>query len=677
MTAPDSGNAPAPAASCGRRLACAADSERLLWIGIAALVIVKLWLTAAQSVYAVASAGHDDALFVGLARNLIEGQWLGRFNNLTLAKGVFYPLFLAGNFFLGLPLLATQHLVYLAGCAALVALLRRLGARVVLLLPLFALLAFNPSTYYITALRVIRDYLYGAETLIVAVAMLGLLRACEQRRGEFFWALLLGLAMVPFWLTREEGIWILPAYGVMTLACLVLAGARSPRAVALLRASVAIALPFAVLAAGTGMVKWKNHQVYGVAVTTEFQADYFRAAWGALTRVEHAQWRRYVQVPREVREQVYAVSPAFAELQPHLEGPLMHQWVRPNCGYINPCNDHSSHFMWALRDAVAMAGHYRSATEARDYYRRLAGEVNRACDDGRLRCGAERRTMAPVFHRGYLGPLADSVFRLTRFLVSFRGFSPVAPAAEGPMDRLRRFEEVAHHHDLAVPPGTQIKGWAFSPDGPVRVQIRGAGDGKVFQTASLEPSPDVYAHLSRALGIDADLARNARFDLRTACETACELAILVNDQDRLVVPMADIALWRQAATHDLYLNLETAGSRSAAAVRLDRFKLTALSAVAAAYDVTAFLLVLALACFAYAAMALRRNGLSAATAFAAVLLTALVCRLALLAYLDVSTFHGVNAAYNMPTYVLIYAFIGVSLQAAFEAASRQPGAAGS
>ncbi len=38
--------------------------------------------------------------------------------------------------------------------------------------------------------------------------------------------------------------------------------------------------------------------------------------------------------------------------------------------------------MWALRDAVQAAGHYRTAVEARAFYRQLADEVDRACDAG-------------------------------------------------------------------------------------------------------------------------------------------------------------------------------------------------------------------------------------------------------------------------------------------------------
>ena len=70
-----------------------------LWLAIAlALTVLKLWLTRGQGVFALGSAGHDDRLFIELAQHLIRGEWLGPYNELTLAKGPFYSLFIAAAF---------------------------------------------------------------------------------------------------------------------------------------------------------------------------------------------------------------------------------------------------------------------------------------------------------------------------------------------------------------------------------------------------------------------------------------------------------------------------------------------------------------------------------------------------------------------------------------------------
>jgi hypothetical protein len=89
-------------------------STILFWVIITALILGKLWLTNAQKMCALPHNRHDDQLFIRLAASLIQGQWLGEYDNLTLAKGAFYPIWVALSFWLGVPLVLAQHLLYAA-----------------------------------------------------------------------------------------------------------------------------------------------------------------------------------------------------------------------------------------------------------------------------------------------------------------------------------------------------------------------------------------------------------------------------------------------------------------------------------------------------------------------------------------------------------------------------------
>jgi hypothetical protein len=52
-------------------------------------------------------------------------------------------------------------------------------------------------------------------------------------------------------------------------------------------------------------------------------------------------------------------------------------------------------FQWALRGAVAAAGHYDSGTDARSFYVDLARQIDAACDEKRIPCNATSRTIFP------------------------------------------------------------------------------------------------------------------------------------------------------------------------------------------------------------------------------------------------------------------------------------------
>ena len=54
-------------------------------------------------------------------------------------------------------------------------------------------------------------------------------------------------------------------------------------------------------------------------------------------------------------------------------------------------------FTWALRGAVAIAGHYNSAKDALGFYQKAADEINAACDSGEISCKSSALSYAPSF----------------------------------------------------------------------------------------------------------------------------------------------------------------------------------------------------------------------------------------------------------------------------------------
>src|SRR4029077_15270615 len=64
-----------------------------------------------------------------------------------------------------------------------------------------------------------------------------------------------------------------------------------------------------------------NLHYYHMFGVVEVKEKNFQAAMGALLRPIPDHWQPRIPVPRETWQRLYAVSPAFAELKPALEGP--------------------------------------------------------------------------------------------------------------------------------------------------------------------------------------------------------------------------------------------------------------------------------------------------------------------------------------------------------------------
>jgi uncharacterized membrane protein len=442
--------APLEGAGRGARL------SSLLTLGAGVLIFAaSLWLRHAFPVFAVGPAGHDDLLFVRLAEYLGSGQWLGPYDNLTHAKGAAYSAFLAANQPTGVPLKLMEHGLYLLSSLLFAATLGRvLGSRLATLV-CFAALAFNPLAWAPeVGGRVVREGVYASlALLLLALAV----RVFVERRGDSAREELrakrlalvgLGLVGAAFWLTREEGAWMVPSLVILCFYWLVSAARRAGRdrrAIAALL--LFLAIPVVSFALAVGAVNLANFVKYGVFRNNDFRAGDFAAAYGALARISHADWRRYVAFPRDAREKAYSVSAAARELRPFFEGAGGEFWRGIGCHQTRttPCPEIlAGWFMWALRDAVAAAGHYSSATEAQQFYLRLAAEVNDACDRGTIACGPPSSSMIPPWREDYLGATLAASRSIFIDLISLGDVKARITPSIGDARQLEQFSRVTN-----------------------------------------------------------------------------------------------------------------------------------------------------------------------------------------------------------------------------------------
>lgn len=397
--------------------------------------LVSLWFRAEFPIFAL-MAPLDDFLFIKLAGKIGMGEWLGPYDHTMLAKGIGYSVFILFNKLTGLPLKISEHLLYLACGWFAATTVARMSGRNWLLPWVFTVVAFSPVPWMIEGgARVVRESLY--QTLGVAIVFLAAWYCLKPERNVRL-GLALGLIVGWYWLTREEGIWLIPSLSVVVLAWLA-TGYRRLRN-SLYRGSLAPVawreIHFAILPPLAGfllpvlVVNSINFAYYGVFRNNELRSGPFSAAYGALARIQHDEWKRYVVFPRDARQRAYAASAAARELRPYLEGSLGQSWKDSSRNYPKPwgcpqepaaCNEEilSGWFLWALRDAVSAAGYYRSAHAADTFYRRLADEINGACDTGYIPCRPLHASLAPVWRTHYLVDSVEASWSVLTTLIAF------------------------------------------------------------------------------------------------------------------------------------------------------------------------------------------------------------------------------------------------------------------
>jgi hypothetical protein len=659
-----------------------AAHRRFPWAGCeGALTVVSLWLANSVNL-SFTDSTFDDLLYARLANAILDGQWLGPFDQFTLARGPGFPVFLALLQLLHVPLNLGAQAVYLFGAWLLS---HRVGGLLNCRAAGFcclAALALNPLPMTAVAALVLREKLYTGVTLL-AVAMLAWLLPRQPRAGapERGWpkdaALLFaaGLSLAVFWLTREEGVWLAPALAFVLALRIGLPALARYRAGWLTAGWFALeGVRTACLPLGFGLVVLSvagmNYAQYGVFRTNDFQSGPFGAAYGAMQRVKPAQFTRYVPVPEEARARIAAVSPAMRELMPALGGAYGESWKQAGCALspIPECRQEiqAGWLMFAVREAVSQAGYYRSARDADKFYRRLASDINTACDSGALRCYGRRAGMLPPFRMVYLPLVWRSYWRLATLTASLSDI----PADRMSLDLLAPSAPVTRQ-DFATavigprtPPASLadsatrlVQGWVAYHGGPTPVAVIVEPTGRQVADVQISPAPEVAEALG---GLDLHAMR---FQIAVRCQDdACQLAVQRGAETIFSARLAGLATGNvfqdQVVEVFVEANRVLPSFRALREARTDALRVIVRRIFPAVRAAVPWLLLLALAGLAGLLLAdARARRLSAGLLVPLLLLLALATRLLLLAIADATTVPAEEIRFLEPGVPLILALI--------------------
>lgn len=327
-------------------------------------------------------AGHDDGLFMRLGMNIYNGYWLGSYSQFTLMKGPGFPFVLAFLSFFKIPL----QIFYSAICVLTAILVRRtlfqvtgyawFSVFVSLILVLYP--AFDST-------RVLRDNLSNWLALILSLLCINILYCISTgQQNKLKMQMIVFSILIGFFYTiREESlVFTLPVFFVIFMCY----SFHFSSYWAWMRLFKYVVFAFVF----PSLFMTVNYFKYGDFLLNDFKETNFVQALRQLQSIDDPGHNIRTSVSERQRAVAYEVSPAFATLRPFLEGadaPLA-GWKKPGCElYSDTCNDYATAwFSWALRDAVALSGNYKSPQQASFFYEKVYSEILAACSENKIQC---------------------------------------------------------------------------------------------------------------------------------------------------------------------------------------------------------------------------------------------------------------------------------------------------
>lgn len=484
----------------------------------------KQFLVYNLPIMAVPRGIHDDWIMVHMADALRNGQWLGEYNDLTLTKGMFFPLYLAVINFLHLSYLNVTALLYTVSCMLFVYALRPLLKKDWACLVLYLVLLWNPVSYSVQAFqRVYRNSISYIQVLLIFGGLLALwLRRREPVRKQLLWLLTAAAGMVSFFYTREDAIWVEPFLIVFVLVYL---GTmfflwRKEHAKAYAVKAVLVLLPFLCVWGAGQLIAQENYNHYNIRLTNELQKGGFAEMYKSMMAVKPEEDIPGVTMTREKVARMCDECPTLKELEPYIHSSRLY-WA----GSEENEKDwevRDGWVFWIFRTALMQAGYYTDGETVNRVCLQIRDELETAMDEGRLtRQATMPSTYMSPWREGYLGDLFGALGKAIAYTTTYDEMETLVYLYSEPDDnggiplfeRITGDKAVWYESDLV-----EMAGWYASYEGMDGVTLQAeTADGAVLGTAEFTESADIAAYLA-GQGIEAPGSEKCRFSLKLSVE---------------------------------------------------------------------------------------------------------------------------------------------------------------
>lgn len=366
------------------------------------LIALNLYIRSLVPVNAAFLSGHDDQLGVELSSSISSGNWLGAWNNRTLAKPPGYSLYLTLAHYIPIPFALLNQIFYVFVVLFLIKKLKEtfpsnFKFKEQFFLMSFIFLIFQPILFASESNRIYRSSMaIVVLTLLYSVILMSLLikllddqslskNLSKKNRAIYIDFAVLSLIYACMSLFRYESFWIVICSVPPLVVALVIrwhkSGLNFRERRRFLRFFIPIPLAILVIYSTPVLIIQEiNRSSYGVPLTENYFQGSFSEAIKLWSSVDVGRDPRpYVVVSTEQRNAVYAVSQKALLMKPFLEAPT-NGWNRPACDILKLCDNVGSWFTWQVRDASVSTGLVYSERTFQFFFEKIARDIQIACD---------------------------------------------------------------------------------------------------------------------------------------------------------------------------------------------------------------------------------------------------------------------------------------------------------
>lgn len=339
------------------------------------LTIIRLFMSINLPIYYFKNMVLDDVLMIELADAFSLGNYLGEYSNVTLIKGIIYPLFLSFCQYFKLSYSLVLTVFYILSCIYFGTSLNKVVKNKRIVIVVYLVLLFNPISYSMELYqRIYRNALSLGETLLFFGLIIRLV-ASNKTKNNIINYILLGLITSIMLLTREDSMWAFVTIIILIIYKIIINKNK---------ASLLSLLPIIVIIINLNIVSLINYHYYGIYTYNEINNSEFSKAYIKIQEIKDEKKETQYSITKNTFYKLSDLSDAFGITKKDINV-LYKSWADKN-GEIN-----NSNIIWAVRHLIYSNKQFKDGKSAELYFKELSDDIERLFDEGKL----EREKVIP------------------------------------------------------------------------------------------------------------------------------------------------------------------------------------------------------------------------------------------------------------------------------------------
>ena len=336
---------------------------------IIVVTLLRIILSSSLPSFYIKNLQYDDKLMIDELTSLSEGNYLGEYNDITLVKGIAFPISLYIANILNVSYSMFFTILYVAASIYFILALKRIIKDKKLLIIIYIFVLFNPVSYSSELFqRLYRNTLSITELLFFFGTIINIIASKKNRSVNY---IVLGLITGIMFLTREDNIWTILVYLIIVVYRLY----KEFKIRNVIKALIPIIVTVIIL----NIVCFINYQNYGTYTYNEITNSSFKKAYLKILEIKDDEKKDKVAIPKSTLYKLSENSKVFNMSKEYIDFRYEKLTNRDYPGEI-----YNGNIIWYLRFFMYERNNLKTGEEANRYFEDLSNEIDELFKEGKL-----------------------------------------------------------------------------------------------------------------------------------------------------------------------------------------------------------------------------------------------------------------------------------------------------